>query len=90
MVSYAETIDYSSLENVLSMASTAGGGSRSFISDATSAGSYGVYEGAYAPPQYDSTAANEEGSYLKDRFANPAISYDLVSGGSTRRNVQSA
>lgn len=78
VVGYSETIDYSALENVLSLVSTAGGGSRSFTSETASVTDYGVYEGAYAPTQYDSTAANEEGSYLKGRFSYPEISYDCA------------
>lgn len=78
VVSYAETLDYSALENVLSMVSTAGGGARTFSQDATSVGDYGVYEGAYAPMQYDASAAIEESTYLKERFANPLITYDLA------------
>lgn len=76
IVDYSETVDYSALENTLSLTSTSGGGTRSFTHDATSVADYGVYEGAYAPTQYDATAAGEEGSYLKDRFANPTITYD--------------
>ena len=78
VVSYAETIDYSSLENTLSIVSTAAGGTRTFTHDATSITGYGVYEGAYAPTQYDASAATEEGTYLKTRFANPLITYDLA------------
>lgn len=76
IVSYSETVDYSSLENTLSITNTAGGGTRAFTHDATSVTNYGVYEGAYAPTQYDATASSEEGTYLKDRFANPTITYD--------------
>jgi hypothetical protein len=75
---YSETVDYSALENTLSLASSSGGGTRSFTHDATSVTDYGVYEGAYAPTQYDTTAAGEEGSYLKTRFANPTITYDCA------------
>lgn len=75
---YSETVDYSALENTLSLASSSGGGTRSFTHDATSVTDYGVYEGAYAPTQYDTTAAGEEGSYLKTRFANPTITYDCT------------
>lgn len=71
---YAEKIDYSGLENVLSLG--ASGGMRWFTHDATSYGDYGGYEGSYAPTQYDATAAGEEGSYLKTRFALPAVSYE--------------
>ena len=78
VVSYAETLDYSALENVLSMVSTAGGGMRTFSQDAASVTDYGVYEGAYAPLQYDAAAASEEATYLKERFANPLITYDLA------------
>ena len=75
---YSETVDYSAMENTLSLASSSGGGTRSFTYDATSVTDYGVYEGAYAPTQYDTTAAGEEGSYLKTRFANPTITYDCT------------
>ena len=75
---YSETIDYSALENVLSLVSTAGGGLRAFTQDATSVGDFGVYEGSYAPSQYDANASAEEGTYLKGRFANPAISFDCL------------
>lgn len=77
VVSYAETLDYSALENVLSIISTAGGGTRTFTHDPYSVTDYGVYEGAYAPTQYDAAASADEGTNLKTRYANPTITYDL-------------
>lgn len=73
---FREALDYSKLENTLSLVSTAGGGSRSFTSDTTSTAAYGVYEGAYAPSQFDANAASHEGSYLKGRFALPDNTFE--------------
>lgn len=77
VASYTESVSYAAQENVLSITSTSGGGTRSFSQDSTSVTSYGVYEGSYAPTQYDTTAAGEEATYLKGRFAGPAITYDV-------------